>query len=474
MTNFEEKIYNAFPTCTVNKTSTAATLMSFLDLDSDLKSWLLQKFTDKDGKLNAYMLSEYVKEYRLPANEWNIRLLEARHSEKGYIKLLTKVVVEFDYANDMICYSLPEYSFPKKKKEAQVDWSTVSKYKKYLLTPDGCWGLVTLIYDCGIVVLDDFEPICPYTYDLNEYREAAKQFTTEEWIDVILSGLNFNPKGFTEEEKLTIIQRFLPFVEKRLNTIELAIKGSAKSYCYSQLSPHNWLVSGNISRASAFYNLTTKKGGYFTKYSQIAFDEVQSIKTNNAEEMSNALKTYLESGEIRVGDFCTTADAGLSLIGNIDINRMDSTKYNMFKSLPKWMGESAFIDRFAMIIDGKKIGRFNESRKMNGWGISTNYLVELFHSLRDEFYYRCIIDELLIPEKGADTRNVEAVKRIATAYLKLLFPYVTSVEDIDVEKFKKYCLEPAIAGRGAVLSQLQIIDEEYEDKKMPEFAISID
>ena len=111
---------------------------------------------------------------------------------------------------------------------------------------------------------------------------------------------------------------------------------------------------------------------------------------------------------------------------------------------------------------------------MNGWGISTNYLVELLHSLRDEFYYRCIIDELLIPEKGADTRNVEAVKRIATAYLKLLFPYVTSVEDIDVEKFKKYCLEPAIAGRSAVLSQLQIIDEEYEDKKMPEFTISID
>ena len=33
MTNFEEKIYKAFPTCTVNKTSTAATLMSFLDLD---------------------------------------------------------------------------------------------------------------------------------------------------------------------------------------------------------------------------------------------------------------------------------------------------------------------------------------------------------------------------------------------------------------------------------------------------------
>ena len=474
MTIFEKKIKTAFPNSIVSKTANATTLMNFLSVPAEVKSWLLQKFTDENGKLNAFQLSEYIKEYRLQPNEWNIRLLEARHSAKGSIKLLTKIKIEFDYANDMICYYLPEYSFPKKKKEAQVDWSTVSAHKEYLLTPDGCWGLITLSYDCGIIMLDNFEPLCPYTFNLNTYREARKTFTTDEWIDVLLSGLNFNPAGFTREEKLTLIQRFLPFVEKRLNTIELAIKGSAKSYCYSQLSPHSWLVSGTVSRATAFYNATSRKVGYFGKYSQIAFDEVQSIKTNNCEEMSNTLKTYLESGEIRVGDFVANADAGLTLIGNIDINRMDAEKYNMFKTLPKWMGESAFIDRFAMIIDGKKIGRFNESRKMNGWGLSTDYLVETLNMLRDEFYYRSFVDEILEIEDGADTRNVEAVKRLATAYLKLLFPHIISTSEINKEEFEEYCLKPAIAGRAAVLSQLKIIDSEYEDKRMPKISITID
>ena len=127
-----------------------------------------------------------------------------------------------------------------------------------------------------------------------------------------------------------------------------------------------------------------------------------------------------------------------------------------------------------MIIDGKKIGRFNESRKMNGWGLSTDYLVETLNMLRDEFYYRSFVDEILEIEDGADTRNVEAVKRLATAYLKLLFPHITSTSEINKEEFEEYCLKPAIAGRAAILSQLKIIDSQYEDKRMSEISITID
>ena len=111
---------------------------------------------------------------------------------------------------------------------------------------------------------------------------------------------------------------------------------------------------------------------------------------------------------------------------------------------------------------------------MNGWGLSTDYLVETLNMLRDEFYYRSFVDEILEIEDGADTRNVEAVKRLATAYLKLLFPHITSTSEINKEEFEEYCLKPAIAGRAAVLSQLKIIDSEYEDKRMPEIKVIID
>lgn len=457
----------AFPNAVVNKSTSASTLMNFLELPADVKGWLLQKFTSEDGRLDAYNLSEYVKEMRLAANEWNIKLLEARHTAKGQIKLLTKIIIEFDYAKDQICFSLPEYGFPKKKGEAIADWSVISVNKDHLLNPEGAWGEIVLCYDCGVVQLVSFTPLCPYTYKLKAYQGGRNAFTTEEWIDVLLSGLNFNPEALDCEAKLTLLQRFLPFVEKRLNQIELATKGTGKSYCYSQLSTHNWMTSGIVSRATAFYHNVTKKVGYFGSYDNVIWDEVQTLKCSDPEEMNGVLKPYLESGEIRIGAYCGTADAGLTLVGNIPVGQMDVEHHNIFTTLPKMFKESAFIDRFSGIIEGWKIGRFTEDRKYEGWALSTNYLTEMFHQLREEFYYRAIIDELLYVEGDCDTRNFEAIKKTCTAYFKLLFPHITCIEDVDSATFRKYCLEPAIRMRYAVLCQLRFLDEEYENVKMP-------
>ena len=462
----ESKVRAAFPSATIHKTVTATTLMNFLELPADVKSWLLQKFTDKDGVLQAFDLSEYVKEIRLKPNDWNLKLLEARHTAGGQIKLLTKVNIEFDYANDELCFSLPEYGFPKKKGEGVLDWSVVSEHKKQLLNADGAWGEITLSYDCGRTQLIEFSPLCPYTTNLREYQNGRKQFTTTEWIDVLLAGLNFNPDTMDEEAKLTLLQRFLPSVEKRMNQLELSIKGSAKSYCYSQLSVYNWLTSGTVSRATAFYNNTTKAVGYFGKYDNVIWDECQTLKCANPEEMTGVLKPYLESGEIRIGNYCGTADAGLILVGNIDVEQMSIDK-NMFTKLPKMFQESAFIDRFTLIIEGWNIGRFSEDRKYEGWGLSASYLTEMFHDLREEFYYRSIVDEILVVKDKCDARNFEAIKKICCAYLKLLFPHIKSIEDINKEEFKKYCLTPAIRGRQAVLNQLCFLDEEYKAVEMP-------
>ena len=468
-----EKIKEVFPAAIVNKSASTTTLMNFLDLPSDVRNWLLSRFTSKDtGKLNAYRLSEYVKEMRLKPNDWNLKLLEATHTTNGQIRCLTKISIEFDYANETILFSLPEYGFPKKRGEALVDWSVISSHKKHLLNSNGVWGEILIAYQCGVVQLVSFKPLCPYTADLKRFQENRKKFTTEEWIDILLSGLNFNPDGFSEEAKLTLLQRFLPFVEKRLNQIELAIKGSAKSYCYSQLSPYNWLTSGTITRATAFYNATTKKTGYFSQYDNVIWDEVQTIKCNNPEEMNGTLKPYLESGEIRIGNYCGMSDAGLTLVGNIPVNEMSLEEHNMFNTIGcKMFKESAFIDRFSGIIEGWKIGRFTEDRKYEGWGLSANYLTEIFHLMRDEFYYRAIIDEMLYTEGNCDTRNFEAVKKNAAAFLKLLFPHITSSDEIDIVEFRKYCLEPAIRMRWGVLCQLRFLDAEYENVEMPTIKI---
>ena len=70
-------------------------------------------------------------------------------------------------------------------------------------------------------------------------------------------------------------------------------------------------------------------------------------------------------------------------------------------------------------------------------------------------------------------RHTEAVKRLATAFLKLYFPSVRSPEDVDLKLFKRYCLNPAVEMRETIWRQLRILDSEYsnEDKQMPVFRL---
>lgn len=466
------KIIKNFPFAVVNKSASTTTLLNFLELPSDCKNWLCQKFTDKKtGRLNAYLLSEYVKKMRLKPEEFNMKMLEARHSSNGQIKFLSKVRIEFDYDKDIIKFFLDEYQLPKKT-STSVEWNVISKYKSYFLNPNGVWGEITIQYDCSKLEMINFVPLCPYSYDLKTFREKREHFTLEEWIDVLLGGLGFNSNAYDKEGKIALLERFLPLVESRLNMIEASIKGSGKSYCYSQVSKYSWLTAGSLSRATAFYNNTTKKTGYFFSNDTVTFDEIQTMAVNKPEEMAGMLKTYLESGEVRIGNFVGNADAGLTLVGNVNINKTDFEKQNVLNGLPKMWNESAVIDRFSLIIDGIKIGRFSENKRATGFNLSAEYLTGMFHELRSEFYYRAIIDEMLIAEEDCDVRNFEQIKRVATALLKLLFPHVTSVDDIDVDEFREWVLEPAIKGRYLVLCQLRFIDgKEYNAIKMPKIKI---
>lgn len=466
------KIISNFPFAVINKSASTTTLLNFLELPSECKSWLCQKFTNKQtGKLDAFSLSEYVKEMRLKPEEFNMKMLEARHSARGRIKFLSKVRIEFDYEKDSIKFFLDEYQLPKKTATV-VDWSLISENKEYLLNPNGAWGEITIEYDCSQLQMIEFKPLCPYTYDLNQYRSKRKNFTLQEWIDAILGGLGFNSEAYNDEGKLALLERFLPLLEGRLNMIEASIKGSGKSYCYSQVSKYSWLTAGSLSRATAFYNNTTKKTGYFFDNDTVTFDEIQTMAVNKPEEMAGMLKTYLESGEVRIGNYVGNADAGLTIVGNVNINRTDFEKQNVLGCLPKLWNESAVIDRFSLIIDGIKIGRFSENKRAIGFHLSSEYLTGIFHELRSEFYYRAIVDELLEVEGDCDVRNFEQIKRTATALLKLLFPHVTSVDEIDVEEFKKWVLKPAIRGRYLVLCQLRYIDgKEYDNIKMPKIKI---
>ena len=109
--------------------------------------------------------------------------------------------------------------------------------------------------------------------------------------------------------------------------------------------------------------------------------------------------------------------------------------------------------------------------KVCGWALNSEYFASILHELRDDPSYRAIVDELIILPPGADTRDTEAVKRICTAHLKLLFPNIHSPAGIAPEDFKKYCLNPAIEMRAVIRLQMGFADERHAGESVPDFKI---
>ena len=145
---------------------------------------------------------------------------------------------------------------------------------------------------------------------------------------------------------------------------------------------------------------------------------------------------------------------------------------NMFSELPRVFHESALIDRFHGFLKGWELPRMNEDLKICGWALNSEYFSTIMHELRDDPSYRAIVDARIeVPEKS-DTRDTEAIKRICTAYLKLLFPNVQRPEDISSYDFNTYCLKPAIEMRAIIKIQLGILDpDEFGGKTVPPLSV---
>ena len=157
-------------------------------------------------------------------------------------------------------------------------------------------------------------------------------------------------------------------------------------------------------------------------------------------------------------------------MGNIDQDNMDEYS-NMFSELPTLFQESALLDRIHGFIKGWDIPRMNDDLKVCGWALNSEYFCSIMHLLREDASYRAIVDQIVeVPDK-ADTRDTEAVKRIATAYLKLLFPNVQSVNDVNYREFQRYCLRPAKKMRQIIKMQLGILDKEFKGKSVPDFSL---
>ncbi len=475
------KLRAAFPDTTVFKDPEIVAIFQAASIPSFLRDWILKRKAESDGKIHdAEALRKYIYEI-IPRRENLLELKDAARSEGRTKKFLAKIEIQFSVRSNEYTFAIPGLGLA--HSETLIEDYVWNRIKEDVVQTAGGWGLVQLGYRSpesknsrGSFTLLEYKNFCPYTINLDAYREARNHFGVEEWIDVVLGAIDYNPEGYEDWiQKHTVLTRLLPFIEPRLNLVELAPKGTGKSYLFGRIGKYGWLVSGGtLTRAKMFGDINGKSPGLIASNDFVALDEIQSINFNEPNEMQGGLKAYMESGEITVGKNRIIGGAGIILLGNIPQAEMDETR-DMFQKLPEVFHESALLDRFHGFIRGRDIPRMSENLKINGWALNTEYFSEIMHLLRqpsETLIYRHVVERLVDYPSAADTRDTQAILRLCTAYLKLLYPHVTGPEAIDKGEFKRYCLRPAVQMRTVIRRQLQNIDPlEYGGKNIAAYTL---
>lgn len=312
----------------------------------------------------------------------------------------------------------------------------------------GIWCIVQLEYeyieeeknDCPIHIRK-LTPIQMPHVDLDELKRGRKNFTKDEWIDVLLRSIGMEPDILSYREKWLLITRMLPLVENNFNLCELGPRSTGKSHLYKEISPNSILVSGGQTTvANLFYNMSRKSVGLVGLWDCVAFDEVAGIRFKDKDGIQ-IMKDYMASGSFARGKEEKAASASMVFVGNINqsVDVLLKTS-SLFDPFPPEMGtDTAFLDRMHCYLPGWEVPKFRPEHFTNDYGFITDYLAEFIRELRKE-QYGDALDRYFRLGKNLNQRDTIAVRKMIDGYLKLLYPDGEFSKD-DLEEIVKISLE---------------------------------
>lgn len=337
------------------------------------------------------------------------------------------------------------------------------------LLEGGMWAEITLAHneieeDDYAFYVEDLRPIQLARFNETIYFEGRKQFTRDEWIDVILKSVGLNPEimdnpppeikskfpsGF--RLKMHFLSRLIPIVQNNFNFIELGPRGTGKSYFYSEFSPYSTLLSGGqASTATLLYNNRKEQVGAVGFWDNIAFDEVGNMKIKDSDTIQ-IMKDYMANGRFSRGKE-VIANASFSFVGNIDqsIDQLvNSYEHNLFVTLPKAF-DLAIQDRFYFYLPGWEIPKMDNKFFTQSFGLITDYMAEAFHYMfKHNKDYVDIVGRRLKLGPNVQGRDESAIRKTVTAFIKLIHP----AGDPSEEEFNQL-VEFAIEGRRRVKEQM--------------------
>ena len=295
------------------------------------------------------------------------------------------------------------------------------------------------------------KPIQMPNLDLNSIIEARKNFTKDEWIDLILRSAGYEPNELTQKQKMHYLLRMVPMVEKNYNLVELGPRGTGKSYIYSEISPYTILMAkGNTTVANMFYNMGRRRVGLVGNWDCIAFDEVGGM-AGATMEFVQTMKTYMANGNFALGADQINADASIAFEGNTFRTLADMIRTShLFEPFPEdFNNDSAFFDRINAYLPGWETPKLRESLFTKGFGLISDCLSEYCHAMRKYDFTSNFLQYYSLNKKF-NTRDDKAVTKTFSGLVKLIFPD----ENITKEEAKEL-LEYAIEGRRRVKEQLK-------------------
>ena len=304
------------------------------------------------------------------------------------------------------------------------------------------------------------KPIQMPNLDLDEIKDARANFTKEEWMTLLLRSAGYEPDELTEKEKLHYLLRFVPFIQKNYNLVELGPRGTGKSHVYSELSPYSILMSsGTTTVSNMFYNMASRRVGLVGNWDCIAFDEVAGI-TQASGDMVQIMKNYMANGSFARGTDSVSSDASIAFEGNTFRSVADMMRTtNLFEPFPEaFNNDSAFFDRIHAYLPGWETPKLRSSLFTKSYGLISDCFSEFCHAMR-KYDFTNSFAEYFALNNQFNTRDTIAVGRTFSGLAKLIYPN----EIMDKEECREI-LEYSIECRRRVKEQLRkMTPSEFSD-----------
>lgn len=297
------------------------------------------------------------------------------------------------------------------------------------------------------------KPIQLPNLDAAEMIDKRKEFTTEEWIAMLLRSEGMEPDALSEKEKLHFIERMVPLAEHNYNLCELGPRGTGKSYLYKEISPYSILMSGGqTTTANLFYSMAAHRVGLVGHWDCVAFDEVAGMRFRDLDAIQ-IMKDYMASGSFARGRDMINADASMVFVGNINDSVQNLLKVaHLFEPFPpEFNNDSAFFDRIHYYLPGWEIPKMRSELLTEKYGLITDCLAELTRELRKKDCTH-LLDAYFRLNGKFNKRDEIAVRKTVSGLIKLIFPDENVTEDE-----MRRLLEYAIEGRRRVKEQLKLM-----------------